>query len=57
MIIILVVLSSFFAGIIIANAEILHSVLIWKVAIGCILMAILGVGITIIIQKFLDRRK
>ena len=57
LIIILVVLSSFFAGIIIANAEILHSVLIWKVAIGCILMAILGVGITIIIQKFLDRRK
>ena len=55
--IILVALSSFFAGIIIANAEILHSVLIWKVAIGCILMAILGVGITIIIQKFLDRRK
>ena len=32
--IILVALSSFFAGIIIANAEILHSVLIWKVAIG-----------------------
>lgn len=55
--IILVALSSFFAGIIIANAEILHSVLIWKVAIGCILMAILGVGITIIIHKFLDRRK
>ena len=56
-IIILVALSSFFASIIIANAEILHSVLIWKVAIGCILMAILGVGITIIIQRFLDRRK
>lgn len=55
--IILVALSSFFAGIIIANAEILHSVLIWKVAIGCILMAILGVGITITIQKILDRRK
>lgn len=57
LIIILVALSSFFAGIIIANAEILHSVLIWKVAIGCILMAILGVGITITIQKILDRRK
>lgn len=55
--IILAALSSFFAGIIIANAEILHSVLIWKVAIGCILMAILGVGITITIQNFLDRRK
>ena len=57
LIIILVVLSSFFAGIIIANAEILHSVLIWKVAIGCILMAILGIGITITIQRFLDRGK
>ena len=54
LIIILVILSSFFAGIIIANAEILHSVLIWKVAICCILMAILGIGITITIQRFLD---
>ena len=54
LIIILVILSSFFAGIIIANAEILHSVLIWKVAICCILMAILGIGTTITIQRFLD---
>lgn len=57
LIIILVALSSFFASIMIANAEILHSVLIWKVAIGCILMAILGIGITITIQRFLDRGK
>ena len=55
--IILVALSSFFASIIVANTEVLHSALIWKIAIGCILMAILGIGITIIIQKFLDRRK
>lgn len=57
LIIILVVLSSFFAGIIIANAEILHSVLIWKVAIGCILIAVWGIGIAVIVQKFLARRK
>ena len=57
LIIILVVLSSFFAGIIIANAEILHSVLIWKAAIGCILTAALGIGIAVAIQKFLDRGK
>lgn len=57
LIIILVVLSSFFAGIIIANVEILHSVLIWKAAIGCILTAALGIGIAVAIQKFLDRGK
>ena len=56
-IIILVALSSFFASIIIANAEVMHSALIWKAAIGCILMAALGIGITVAIQKFLDRRK
>lgn len=57
LIIILVALSSFFASIIIANAEILHSVLIWKVAIGCILIAVWGIGIAVIVQKFLARRK
>ena len=36
--IILVALSSFFASIIVANTEVLHSALIWKVAICCILM-------------------
>lgn len=56
-IIILVALSSFFASIIIANAEILHSALIWKAAIGCILMATLGIGIAVAIQKFLDKGK
>lgn len=57
LIIILVTLSSFFVSIIIANAEILHSALIWKAAIYCILMAVLGIGITITIQRFLDRGK
>lgn len=53
LIIILVVLFSFFASIIVANAEILHSALIWKAAIGCILIAALGIGIAVAIQKFL----
>lgn len=57
LIIILVALSSFFASIIVANTEVLHSVLIWKAAICCILIAVLGIGIAVIVQKFLDRRK
>lgn len=57
LIIILVALSSFFASIIIANAEILHSTLVWKAAIGCIFMAALGIGTAVTIQKFLDRGK
>ena len=44
LIIILVALSSFFASIIIANAEILHSEVIWKAVICCSLMTVLGIG-------------
>ena len=54
--IILVALSSFFASIIVANTEVLHSALIWKVAICCILMAVLGIGITVVIHKFLNKK-
>ena len=57
LIIILVALSSFFAGIIIANAEILHSALIWKVVACCTFMAILGLGIAVAILKFLGKGK
>lgn len=57
LIIILVVLFSFFASIIVANTEVLHSALIWKAAICCILIAVLGIGIAVIVQKFLDRHK
>ena len=57
LIIILVVLFSFFASIIVATVEILHSALIWTAAIGCILMATLGIGIAVAIQKFLDKGK
>lgn len=57
LIIIVVALSSFFVCMIVANAEILHSGLIWKATTGCILMAVLGIGIAVVIQKFLDRGK
>ena len=57
LIIIVVALSSFFVCMIVANAEILHSGLIWKAAIGCILMVALEISIALIVQKFLDRGK
>lgn len=57
LIIILVVLSSFFVSMIAANTEILHSALIWKAVICCTLMAVLGIGIAIVIQKILGRGK
>lgn len=57
LIIILVALSSFFVSIIVANAEILHSTLIWKIVICSFFMIVLGISIAIVIQKFLDRRK
>lgn len=56
LIIILVALSSFFASIIVANTDVLHSTLIWKAAICCILMTVLGIGITVVIQKFLNKK-
>lgn len=52
-IIILVALSSFFVCIIAANAEILHSILIWKAVIVCIVITVLGVAITIFLPKVL----
>ena len=52
-----VALSSFFMCMIVANAAILHSGLIWKAVICCILIAVLGIGIALIVQKFLDRGK
>ena len=53
LIIILVALSSFFASIIIANAEILHSALIWKAVAWCSAVAIIGIAITIFLPKVL----
>ena len=53
LIIILVILFSFFASIIIANSENLQSALIWKAAIGCAAVAIIGIAITILLPKML----
>lgn len=55
--IILVALSSFFASIIIANVEILHSALIWKAALWTILIATAGITIMILLSKVLNKPK
>lgn len=52
-IIILVVLSSFFVCIIVANTKILHSAVIWKAVTWCSAMAVLGIVITILLPKVL----
>lgn len=57
LIIILIALSSFFVSMIVANTEILHSSLIWKAVTCCVLIAILGVVMTIVVPKILDRWK
>ncbi len=54
-IVILVSLSSFFVSIIVANAEILHSVLIWKAVVVCGFIAISGIVMAIIVPKILDK--
>lgn len=53
LIIIVVALSSFFMCIIIANAETLHSKVIWKAVLVCITMAVAGIAITIFLPKIL----
>lgn len=57
LIIILVALSSFFASIIVANAEILHSAVIWKAVVYCTFMAVLEIICTVVIPKLLDKLK
>lgn len=57
LIILLVSLFSFFASIIVANAEILHSALVWKAAGWSIFIAVLGTAIALVIPKILDRWK
>ena len=56
-IIILVALSSFFASIIIANAEILHSALIWKSVLWTVLIAVVGITTMIFLSKVLNKSK
>lgn len=55
LIIILVVLFSFFASIIVVNTEILHSALIWKAVLWCTISAVIGMVITILLSKILKR--
>lgn len=57
LIIILVALSSFFASIIIANAEILHSTLIWETVLWTVLIAVAGITAMILLFKILNRPK
>ncbi|MBV3618732.1 hypothetical protein [Bacteroides xylanisolvens] len=57
LIIILVVLFSFSASIIIANAEILHSTLIWKTVLWTVLIAVPGITAMILLLKILNRPK
>ena len=47
----------FFASIIVANAEILHSAVIWKAVVCCTFMAVLGIICTVVIPKLLDKLK
>lgn len=54
---ILVALSSFFVSMIVTNAEILHSALIWEAVAICILIAISGIFMAIIMPKILDKWK
>ena len=55
LIIILVALSSFLVCTIVANAEILHSSLIWKAIACCALIAVIGIVMAIVVPKILDR--
>ena len=54
-IVILVALSSFFVNMIVANTEILHSSLIWKVVSICVLITIIGTIMVIVVSRILDR--
>lgn len=57
LIIILVALSSFFVSIIIANVEILHSALIWKIIIWTILIAVIEITIMALLLKISNKLK
>lgn len=57
LIIILVALSSFFVSMIVANAEILHSRLIWKIVLWIILIAVAGITTMVLLSKVLNKFK
>lgn len=56
-IIILVSLFSFFVSMIVANAEILHSRLIWNTVLWTILIAVAEVAIMVLLSKVLNKFK
>lgn len=57
LIIILVSLFSFFVSMIVANAEILHSILIWNTVLWTILIAVAEVAIMVLLSKVLNKSK
>lgn len=57
LIIILVALSSFFASIIVVNAEILHSALLWKAVLWTVLIAVAGITAMILLSKVSNKSK
>lgn len=54
-IILLITLFAFFVGIIVANAEIIHSAWIWKTVIGCSFAAFISIAITIYLPRILNK--
>ena len=47
----------FLVWMIVGNGEILDWGLIWKGVMWCIVIGVLGIGIGLIVEKFLDRGK
>ena len=56
LIVLLLVFFSFFIITIMENAEILHSELVWKTIAYCGLIAAVGLGIVILLARYLGRR-
>lgn len=56
LIVILIALSSFLVCMIVANAEFLHSGLVWKIIAYCILIVAVGIGMVIALTKYLERK-
>lgn len=52
LIVILIALSSFLVCMIVANVEFLHSGLVWRIAATIVLIAVLGITITVIAMRF-----
>ena len=57
LIVLLLAFFSFFIIMIMENAEILHSGLVWKTIAYCGLITAVGIGMVILLAKYLGRRK